>query len=961
MLLVPLVALALNPAAADFVARHTVAVRFRVADEAGRPVPGASVFANMSAKSAVPNRGPVYNQSLTTGPDGVAVVRRPAAFNRARIWVSADGHAGLFRGWEPEDGTAPPAEFRFTLPKATTIGGRVLDGAGRGVTGVRIEARCTVPPGPLADGVYLNTLLAHGPDAAATDAAGRWTLANVPAAATAFSLRVEHPDYVSDTRSGELQAAAAVTAAQLRAGDAVIRLSPGAKVTGTVTDPAGKPVAGAVVVFHDDPYLTPGSQEVRTDARGAYTLPTLRPGRHPLTVVAKGLRPERREVVAAAGPRAEDFRLAAGVPLRVKVMDEAGQPVPRVTFAIDSWRGSQSLYNNVHPDVMSTGIPNISKPDGVYQWLGAPADAIRFTVLAQGFQRHQADLTADGTVQTLVLRRTPVVAGRVTDARTGHTVTGVRVIPVIDFGRDLYAVERGRAVDAGDGTYRLELERNDCDYRVLIEAPGYRTALGRAGLLKDRVATADFALDPAPPVAGRVLDPAGKPVAGAKVSLATSVQSLRFPAEVSNNLSATTDAAGAFVLPAQAERFALIAEHPAGTVRVARGPDDPAGDLTLRPWASVRGVVWQDGKPVAGQRVFLKPRGRADLGTGPQVDIDFQMLTDEAGAFRFDRVPAGPMSLWPHLGPWDASPLTGAECVPLDVSPGDRVRLDLGKAGATIRGRLDLAGDPPPGLTFEFSLNHLVRRTPDTTPGAAAPPGIDLAKAWDHRRMRDDPAARDWLAGHRRFIVKPTPAGEFRVGGVPAGDYWLVAAVYEKPDGCLVSPCGVAAVPVTVTAAQAAGGESVTVRPVAVPVHRGPQLGDRLPALALVDPGGTSIELAALKGRAVLLHGWAGWCAACSRDYAGIRKLRADVPPGRLAVVGLNLDADAATAGRLAVKYEFPWPQACLGTPAGEPAADRLGVGSVPLYVVLDPAGVVVYRGPDWAAANKAARAATGK
>jgi len=67
-------------------------------------------------------------------------------------------------------------------------------------------------------------------------------------------------------------------------------------------------VADAVIVFHDDPYFTPGSQEVRTDARGVYALPTLPPGRHPVPVIAKGHRPERRELVLAAGSRSPATR-----------------------------------------------------------------------------------------------------------------------------------------------------------------------------------------------------------------------------------------------------------------------------------------------------------------------------------------------------------------------------------------------------------------------------------------------------------------------------------------------------------------------------------------------------------------------------------------------------------------------------------------------------------------------------
>ena len=44
-------------------------------------------------------------------------------------------------------------------------------------------------------------------------------------------------------------------------------------VTGTVTDPDGKPVAGAVVVWGDQPYYGNLRQEVPTDRRGRYRIP----------------------------------------------------------------------------------------------------------------------------------------------------------------------------------------------------------------------------------------------------------------------------------------------------------------------------------------------------------------------------------------------------------------------------------------------------------------------------------------------------------------------------------------------------------------------------------------------------------------------------------------------------------------------------------------------------------------
>ena len=51
----------------------------------------------------------------------------------------------------------------------------------------------------------------------------------------------------------------------LRSRKATIIMRGGLVATGTVTDPQGKPVAGAVVVRGDDPYFEVGSQEVRTD------------------------------------------------------------------------------------------------------------------------------------------------------------------------------------------------------------------------------------------------------------------------------------------------------------------------------------------------------------------------------------------------------------------------------------------------------------------------------------------------------------------------------------------------------------------------------------------------------------------------------------------------------------------------------------------------------------------------
>lgn len=837
------------------------------------------------------------------------------------------------------------------MPRAVSIGGRVVDAEGRGVPGVGVGAECDVPANALPGGVRFDHTLAAPGGPPVTDAEGRSRLTNAPAPATEFRLHFRHPDYASDAEHGGIQAANGVTLEQLRAGTALVTLKPGARVRGVVTGPDGKPVAGAVVAFHADPYLTPGDWEVVTDARGGYALPTLAPGRHPIPVFAAGLRTEGLEVALEAGDHAIDFRLAVCKPLVVKVVDEAGKPIPHVAFDIRKRRGGKSLYNHKHSNVTPNGVPLAADAGGVYAWPGAPADAVRYSVSGRGYREQGVELAATGVPQTIVLRATPVVAGRVTDAATGRAVEQFRVTPVIDFGRSL-APARYDGFDGAAGAYRHELRRDDCDYRILTEAPGYRTAMSRAGLLEDKVTAADFQLEPASPVTGRVLGADGKPASGAKVSLANLVESARYPSENNNNLFAVTDADGVYRLPAQASGYALFAEHPAGCARADRERDQPGGDLALAAWASVKGALWQDGKPIADQFVSLSPFASPPApAPGPRLVADFQTRTDQSGAFRFDRVPAGPASVWPHLGPWKPSPLTSAEIVPLDLRPGQSATLDLGKSGATLRGRLTLAGDPPAGLTFECTLAELVRRAPDFA-SAAATPGLTREQLLNWTRG-DGATPR---SAHRAFTLKPASGGEFRAVGVPAGDYWLVARVYEKPEGCLVNPCGVAVAPVSVSASQAAGRESVELPPVAITARRGPRVGEPLPELALRDAAGAPIDLAAFRGRTLLLHGWAGWCSYCPKDYPKLRALRAGVPSGKLAVAGLNLDADAAACARLAAKSSFDWPQAAVGTPAAEPAAARLALGSVPLYLVVDAAGVVRHRGTEWASAEAAAR-----
>ena len=137
-----------------------------------------------------------------------------------------------------------------------TAGGRVVDEKGKPVAGARVQvdlANSPNPPGGDGRAKYSYDL-AHGTDAASTDADGRWRIDNVPdLAEVELSLLVTHPDYVSD-QWGRTTKERGITTAMVRAGTATVTLKNGVIVRGQVTDPGGKPVKDAVVIHGDDPY-----------------------------------------------------------------------------------------------------------------------------------------------------------------------------------------------------------------------------------------------------------------------------------------------------------------------------------------------------------------------------------------------------------------------------------------------------------------------------------------------------------------------------------------------------------------------------------------------------------------------------------------------------------------------------------------------------------------------------------
>jgi uncharacterized GH25 family protein len=601
-----------------------------------------------------------------------------------------------------------------------------------------------------------------------------------------LGLLITHPDYVSDNEWQEAQKAAGVTDALLRGGTATIPLKRGVIVRGRVTDPSGKPIKDALIILGDDPYWARTPRKFPTDADGRFRLPASAPQETTLTVMAPGWAPQLRRVQLRDGLPPQDFRMAPGKPIRLRIVDAAGKPVPPAYVSILGWKGSKSIqssHNPNHPKVPDTKIPRKPDADGVWEWGSAPDDPVKLQIVGNGYASSELEVAGGAPVRTVVLKAEHRITGRVTDAVTGKPVPAFTVMPILVFRKDWLFADRGNAEAGKAGRLDFLANRTDVPLHLRVEAPGYRTQDGPEFRVGDDTArTQDFRLQPSPPVAGVVHDAAGRPVAKAEVLLATPTQN----ANLSNgwgNQKTFTDDSGHFTFPDPGEPWAVLVQAKAGFAH-AEFPADThgAGTLRLRPWASVRGRFRDGGRPVRGATVLLQPV-RVDSLDRPRIQATLQVVTDSDGRFEFPRVPPVPVCVGIHLGPWEDPGFRSGPLVPLDLKPAQRADLDLGGAGTVVKGKVRLTGKVPPDLNCTYSLNYLVRRAPGITPPASiASLGFDASKGWRDTWTKS-PEGLAYLSTVQHWFVKLAPDGSFRVSGVPPGEYDLAVGVYAKPDG----------------------------------------------------------------------------------------------------------------------------------------------------------------------------------
>ncbi len=108
---------------------------------------------------------------------------------------------------------------------------------------------------------------------------------------------------------------------------------------------------------------------------------------------------------------------------------------------------------------------------------------------------------------------------------------------------------------------------------------------------------------------------------------------------------------------------------------------------------------------------------------------------------------------------------------------------------------------------------------------------------------------------------------------------------------------------------------------------------------------GRPVDLAAWRGKLVLVDFWASWCPDCLREMPEVQTAYRKYHDQGFEVVGVSMDHDKAAMLAFLKKHDIPWPQQYDGQAWDASVAVKYGVKGIPEMWLLDRDGRVIATG----------------
>jgi beta-lactamase regulating signal transducer with metallopeptidase domain/peroxiredoxin len=871
-----------------------------VSAETNEPIEGVSI-----EYTARIGDGKFLEATIMTGDDGTTAIEWPAGATIHKLWITARAPklVPIHILWDDERHPIKlPVEKELRFEPGTTIGGIVKDEAGQPIAGATVEVHA--PPTEYEGRNYVFRL-----GSLTTDALGRWRLDVAPKNLADVGTWVEHPRY---KRNGGPAS---------RALDHVTILKKGLTVTGRVIDATGRPVRGAKVIIGSDTWGT-NSPTGTSNEQGTFTLENCDPGSSIITVQAEGFAPRLQDNRIDERTAPVEFRLTEpGSVLRLRFVDVQGKPVAGVTFGPDTWRGHRSIH-----------FRGETGPDGRVEWRSAPKDVMLcYAGKADYMWIRHLPLTASDREQTIILHPKLVIAGRVTDAKTGRAVSRFRLVKGCQFQwqNQIHWFEN-EGVDITNGQYTVQFDEPRKGLLVRIEAPGYKPVESRSYRPDEGSQTFDVVLEPAAGLSGVVLRHDGKPAPGVEVGLSTGRNDLRLRSghfdQMADFPKTSTGSDGQFWFPARADRFQLIALSDAGYAEASSEEFAKSRKLVLQPWGGIEGGVRIGARLGVNQEVMYhpdRPSRRVGLGS---FDYVYRTWTDERGRFQFDRVVPGSGIVVRVVrdNPNPRGAFAMLRCWPerVEVKPGQTAQVTIGGKGRPVIGRVVLDGTPEAPVDWTVNL-----------PVILGGPSEKL----DRKQFGRLYFAPSLFAAH---LDKD---GRFRVEDVPAGTYELELPVNGPADPRFVGAGReIGQLKMSITVPEIPGGRSnepLDLGTITAKLFDMIKIGDLAPDFDVERIGtpekGGRLKLSDYRGKLVLLDFWD------VRDRPIDRIVLKEVQQTfggdpRFVLIGLTCGKDAAEAEKVIKQNGLNWMHGFAGDFDSGISA-RYKIKAIPHAQILGP------------------------
>lgn len=668
-----------------------------VAADSDRPIPGVKLDYWLWG-----GEGSVHKEPLFANRFGVCEVPVPRDIVKQLILVSqVDGFADTRLEWRTDRGEKIPEEYTLRVGRSVPIGGLVVDPDNQPVAGAEVafgrSSNATLETRPQSDDFGWPFY-----EVTTTDATGRWRLDRIASAAiNTISGSANHSNFVSGRV--DLNSRNSETERQLLAGTFVFKLGHAVTVRGVVVDVAGQPVSGAKVLVGR--VGMSGSREASTLADGGFSISGCEPGRGLLSAEAKGFAPTTLEVELADNSGPYTLTLQHGGLLRLRVLNQAGQPVPKAQLWLNPFEHGSVDPTGKKGAPVQTEFNRRTDAEGRLEWDSAPDVDLRFDVSASGYMRvSDVQVRPDGQEHTLTLPPALTISGNVRDDATGQPIPRFRIItgwpnwnPMNDTTNAQWSsIDRFWLSFDGGKFYHVYEEpvvggtRNP-GFMFKFEADGYAPFVTRPVPADEGEVQFDIALKPAATTSVTVLQPDGRPAANADIGLVSPGAGLRLiPGGFSRqNVQSggsllATDARGRFVLPPDDAVTLVIVAHASGYAEVLPTALTAEPTLYLQPWGRIEGKYVVGGDPAAGRSVLFTCKD-GDFNTISSDFMAYQVKTDEAGRFVFAQVPPGmhklvelvPVTVNPGGMGWTHSPLTNVE-----IRPGETTTIIVGSTNS---------------------------------------------------------------------------------------------------------------------------------------------------------------------------------------------------------------------------------------------------------------------------------------